>query len=466
MSVIYAALFAAYMFLHTTTLQLGSHVGTAELPAAQQEFLYYAHQVFIVLGFLSFAPTKRFLTEKCRRALTISVMSAYALGTAVLYAARGVLVSRYIASATIFCLGYLGGLVYWRMSDGLRGSGCMGMTMGVGCAAAYALQFLFHLWHGQTPLLPAVMLLAFAALVRLLACEGKAGREDAAGEKTSPQGRTLAVSLLCACAMTVAMIVLVTYYDGYIERMQVSTGYGAYNAFGWPRLLLVPCYLLLGRLGDVMRGRYISVIAVFGVLAVLLTPVLIGENSAYWLNLCIFYIAVAVLISYYNLTFWRLAPHTKKPELWACMGRVLDGAVGVALGLLHFSALSVVKVMVVEVLMLGLLLVAFFLDMERGLPGERRTSQAPNAAVKTADDSARTARFAQHYGLTPKETAVFRELVLTDADQQAIADVMGVQVSTLQKHCNAIYRKTGAANRIELCRSYEAGRWDANGQRE
>lgn len=220
----------------------------------------------------------------------------------------------------------------------------------------------------------------------------------------------------------------------------------------------MPCYLLLGRLGDVMRGRYISVIAIFGVLAVLLTPVLIGENSAYWLNLCIFYIAVAVLISYYNLTFWRLAPHTKKPELWACMGRVLDGAVGVALGLLHFSTLSVVKVMVVEVLMLGLLLVAFFLDMERGLPGEERASHIPNAAVEAADDSARTARFAQHYGLTPKETAVFRELVLTDADQQAIADVMGVQVSTLQKHCNAIYRKTGAANRIELCRSYEAGR--------
>ncbi len=461
----YAALFAAYMFLHTTTLQLGSHVGTAELAAAQQEFLYYAHQVFIVLGFLSFAPTKRFLTEKCRRALTISVMSAYALGTAVLYAARGVLVSRYIASATIFCLGYLGGLVYWRMSDGLRESERMGVSMGAGSAAAYALQYLLQLWRGQTPLLPVAMLFAFATLARLLFREDETGEETPDAENFA-QGRTLAVSLLCACAMTVAMIVLVTYYDGYIERMQVSTGYGVYNAFSWPRLLLVPCNLLLGRLGDVTRGKYVSVIAVFGALTVLLTPVLIGENSAYWLNLCIFYIAATVLIFYYNLTFWRLAPHTKKPELWACMGRVLDGAVGAALGLLHFSTLSVVKVMVVEVLMLGLLLVAFFLDMERGLPGERRTSQAPDAAVNAADDSARTARFAQHYGLTPKETAVFRELVLTDADQQAIADVMGIQVSTLQKHCNAIYRKTGAANRIELCRSYEAGRWDADGQRE
>ena len=466
MSTTYAALFAAYMFLHTTTFQLGSHVGTAELPAAQQEFLYYAHQDFIVLGFLSFAPTKRFLTEKGLRILTVSVMSAYALGTAVLYAARGVLVSRYIASATIFCLGYLGGLVYRRMSCGLRGSDHMGTTMGVGCAAAYALQFLFQLWRGQTPFLPMVMLLAFAALARLLTCEDRSGGEAPAVEGALPQERTLAVSLLCACAMTVALIVLVNYYDGYIERMQVSTDYGVYNAFSWPRLLLVPCYLLLGHLGDVMRGKYVSVIAVFGALTVLLTPVLIGENSAYWLNLCIFYIAIAVLISYYNLTFWRLAPHTKKPELWAYMGRVLDGAVGVTLGLLRFSTLSVVNVMVVEVLMLGLLLIAFFLDMERGLPSEQRTSQAPIAAAEAADNSARTARFAQHYGLTPKEAAVFRELVLTDADQQAIADVMGVQVSTLQKHCNAIYRKTGAANRIELCRSYEAGRWDADGQRE
>ena len=70
------------------------------------------------------------------------------------------------------------------------------------------------------------------------------------------------------------------------------SGYGVYNAFSWPRLLLVPCYLLLGRLGDVMHGRYVSAVTVFGIFAILLIPVLIGKRNAYWSNLYIFYIAI------------------------------------------------------------------------------------------------------------------------------------------------------------------------------
>ena len=57
---------------------------------------------------------------------------------------------------------------------------------------------------------------------------------------------------------------------------------------------------------------------------------------------------------------------------------------------------------------------------------------------------------ASRYGLTPKETALLRELVLTEDKQEAIGRSLGVGVSTVQFHTTALYRKTGASTRSGL----------------
>ena len=452
MSVIYVALFAAYMFLHTTTLHLGSHGGTALLSTMEQARLYYVHQIFIVLGFLSFSAMRRFLTARqSQRVLTVASMSVYLLGTVTLFSAQTAFTYRYIASATIFCLGYLGGLVYWRMAVSLRESRRMGLIMGVGCAVAYALQFPLQLWRGVSPLLPVVMLVAFVTLAYLLFSEdvpdnGSSERPDAT------QGRTLTISLLCACVVTTALVVLVNYYDGYIERMQVSTGYGAYNAFSWPRLLLVPCYLLFGRLGDVKGGKYSPLSACCPILATLLIPVLVNSGDAYWLNMCLFYIAIAAMITYYNLTFWRLAPKTRRSSLWASMGRVIDGAVGVTLGLSSFSASSIAVVTLVEVVSLTVLAIALSLDMYSGLPSTLRAvpvfSGEGTVPPVYADSVMEVIR--KTCDLSERESEVLREWLNTEDTQKAIAQRLFISPNTLRKHINAVYTKTDRHSRDAL----------------
>ena len=54
----------------------------------------------------------------------------------------------------------------------------------------------------------------------------------------------------------------------------------------------------------------------------LLNPALFGDPAYYTTNMCLFYLHLGASLSYYNLAFWRIAPRTGWPELWAGMGRI------------------------------------------------------------------------------------------------------------------------------------------------
>lgn len=452
MPISFAALFAVYLFLHTTTFQLGSHGGAAYLAASQQETLYYLHQACSVLGFLAYPASRRFLHgEGRRRALTAAAMAAYALGAAALFSARDAFAYQYIASAVIFCLGYMGGLVYRRMSDALRGNSHMGISMGAGCAAAYALQFLLQLWRGPSPLLPVVMLAAFVMLADFLFRKPEPSAGEAAADGTETRGGALIVSLTCACVVTTALILLNCFYDGYIERMQVMSGYTAYNAFGWPRLTLVPCFLLFGLLGDVKQGRFVPLAALCAILCTLLNPVLTGVAGAYHLNMCLFYVGVAAAISYYTLTFWRLAPRTRNPALWAGMGRVIDGAAGVAMGWLRFSDNTAPVVIGVEAALLVAVIVALAVNGDLNLAPRGASVSVPVPQEPTADP---IAAMRTRYALTERETEVLEKLLLTEGNLQQIAEELLISRRVLQRHITALYQKTGAKSRVGLAQLY------------
>ncbi|MBQ1502668.1 MAG: hypothetical protein IIZ35_01550, partial [Clostridia bacterium] len=58
------------------------------------------------------------------------------------------------------------------------------------------------------------------------------------------------------------------------------------------------------------------------------------------------------------------------------------------------------------------------------------------------------------YGFTHGEARVFRELVLTEDKQTAIAERLSVKVRTVQANVTSIYRKTGASTRSGLVQIY------------
>ena len=439
-------LYAAYVFLMLSVLRIASHAGDGFLSVQQQEMVYYVLQIFVILGFFAYAFVRERHRIHMERGLRIGILAAFFVCVTAMLFGKSSPVYMAITFLAATCLGYLGGAVYERMGEFAGAGGRVAAVGSVGYAAGIALQYLLQFWRGGSPLLPAAMLLAFCLLAWRLS--GKAERPTEAAEaparRDAPPWRTL----LFACLIAAIMLLFLQFYNSYIQHLQIISGYVEYNVYTWPRLVMIPCLLLFALLGDRREGRYVPLAALCIALAALLNAVLVGSAGAYRLNMCLFYAALAATVSYYNLVFWRLAPGTKRPALWAGMGRVIDSASVLLGALLRIGTLPSAAVMAVNVAGLAALIVLMAVNGDFVFAA----SEAP--AVPAPDAETRLAAMASRYGLTPKETALLRELVLTEDKQTVIGERMDLKVKTIQKYVTQIYRKTGATTRSGLTELY------------
>lgn len=440
-------LYAAYVFLMLSVLRIASHAGDGFLSVRQQEMVYYVLQIFVILGFLAYAFVRRRRRNRMERGVRIGILAAFFVCVEAMLFGKSSPVYMAIAFLAAICLGYLGGAVYERMGEFAGAGGRVAAVGSVGYAAGIALQYLLQFWRGGSPLLPAVILLAFCLLAWRLS--GKAERTaeaEAPARREAPPRRTL----LFACLIAAIMLLFLQFYNSYIQHLQIISGYVDYNVYTWPRLVMIPCLLLFALLGDRREGRYVPLAALCIALAALLNAVLVGSAGAYRLNMCLFYAALAAAVSYYNLVFWRLAPATKCPALWAGMGRVIDSATVLLGALLRIGTLPSAAVMAVNVAGLAALIVLMAMN------GDFVFAAPAPPAAPAPDAETRLRGMAERFGLTPKETALLRELVLTEDKQEAIGRRLGVRVSTVQFHTTSLYRKTGASTRSGLCELFYA----------
>ena len=439
-------LFAAFMFLQFTVLGLGNHAGEGYLSVERRELVYYVLQIFVILGLLSYAAADRLIrAERARKTLLCAVLAAFAAGTAVmLFAGRGSLFYLIVTYAAMPCLGYLGGAVYHRMSRATAAGEKTARSMGIGCAAAVALQYVLQLQWGVTPVLPVFALAALVLLADLLLRKAWLPQPERASDAVTPR------RLLFACLIAAAFILFTSFYNSYIHHLQVRSGYTDYNVYSWPRLLLIPCYLLFAAIGEKRQGKLVPIVALCIALVAMLNSVLNGTAGAYWLNMCLFYCAISASVSFYNLSFWRLADRTKHPALWAAMGRLLDSALVLLAGLLHISALSAAAVLALNIG--GLALMIVLLSVGGGF--DLSVSPEMRPAPPRLTEEATFERMKEKYTLTPREAEVLRELVLTEDKQTVISERLSIQVKALQKYVTQLYRKTGATTRSGLTDLY------------
>lgn len=443
-------LFASFMFLQLTVLALGNHAGDGYLSTETREMVYYAMQVFVILGFLAYAGTDRLIHKKrFRRNLLCAVQAVFAVGTAImLFAGTGSLFYLIVTHAVMPCLGYLGGAVYHRMSAETAAGEKTARSMGIGCAVAVALQYLLQLQWGITPVLPAFVLAAIVLLTVLLQRRPQDFQQDSQPEQVSEAA--MSRQLVFVCLIAAAFLLFTSFYNGYIHHMQIQSGYTDYNVYTWPRLLLIPCYLLFAAIGDRRQGKLVPIVAICIALVAMLNSVLNGSAGAYMLNMCLFYCAIAASVTYYNLTFWRVAYRTKHPALWASMGRILDSALVLFTGLLHFSTLPTAAVLTLNIG--GLAVMIVLLSVSGGFNLNAVSEKKPAPSLLSED--ATFDRMKEKYSLTPRETEVLRELVLTEDKQAVISERLSIQVKALQKYVTQLYRKTGATTRSGLMELY------------
>ena len=368
-----------------------------------------------------------------KRLLALLLALAFALGLAV-------------TAAAAVSLGFIVGKAYLRMSEYYAAGLRVGIGMGIGYSAALLCQYLFQL---QWLIKPAVALLAlgsFTALGILFL------RKAPEGEAPEQRDRVSGGKLLSACVIAGALLLFTAFYNGYIHRLQVACGYTEYSAYSWPRLLMIPGMLAFGLMGEYKKGRYLP-LAVLCVSAVaLLNAVLVGRAEVYWLNMCLFYIALSAVVSYYDITFWKLAPGTKRPAVWAAAGRVLDSLIVIPLCLVSLTEASAGAVLSLNIAALAVIIVVMAANGDFNLAQQQPVTEKLPDAPLSEDDA--LASVADRYRLTPSEIRVFRSLVLTEDKQAAIAEKLSVKLRTVQANVTSIYRKTGVTTRSGLLQIY------------
>ena len=264
----------------------------------------------------------------------------------------------------------------------------------------------------------------------------------------------LKFSLLAAVGITLALLLLNCFFDGVLFQVHAAAQVDSLTEL--PRLLLIPGSLFFGFLADCRDGRYLPLAALCTVLLTLLNPALVGTANTYPLNLSLFYLGVSAALSYYTLTFWRLAPRTRCPALWASMGRILDGLLGGLLALAGYSRVSSGLVLFLDLFLLAFLIVSMSLHGDLALARQRTPAPDPAGPAPDPAPPEQTppdlALLRSRYGLTDRETEVLREWLLTEDSQTEIADRMCISVSTLRGHVAALYRKTGVNSRGKLRR--------------
>ncbi len=461
-------LFASFMYLQFVVLRLANGAGSGFLSVERQEQVYYWLQVFVILGFLAYA----FLHRRAGSGRTETAVLRIALaglfaGTVFLLLGSSSPVYLAVCFAALLCLGFTGGAVYRHMALQLKAGGPAALSMGFGCALATALQYLLQLRFTVVPLLLAFAAASAAWLFYSLrpesagaeslltnGCAGASAGIDVSGTTVSQHadlrrpvtGRTL----LFVCLITAAILLFTGFYNSYIHHLQVVSGYTAYNVYTWPRLVWIPCYIFFGFLGSRREGRLVPLAALCFGLVALLNTVLTGVTGAYWLNMCLFYAAIAASVSYYDLRFWRLAHDTRHPALWACMGRVLDSFMVILQGVLHLGSLTGAVVLSLDIAALAAVIVLMSISGDLDF----RVPEKASAAAVPPDEDERLSCLTDRFGFTPKEAAVFRELVLTEKDQRAMAESLEISLRTLQAHITSLYRKTGTGNRAGLIRMF------------
>ncbi|MBR1382224.1 MAG: response regulator transcription factor, partial [Ruminococcus sp.] len=167
-------------------------------------------------------------------------------------------------------------------------------------------------------------------------------------------------------------------------------------------------------------------------------------------NMCLFYCAIAASVSYYDLTFWRLAHSTKAPALWASMGRVLDSFMVLVMAGIQISRLPAALVLALDLAGLAVLIVLMTVSGAFDLGTVSRQQEVPS--FLTSESTLEQIR--AQYALTPRETDVLRELVLTEDKQTAISERLSITVKALQKYVTSLYKKTGASTRSGLMDLY------------
>ncbi len=414
--------------------------------------LHYVLGITRVLGFVSFWLGRRFLKVRDSRRYQLIAVALIFIASAVILiipAPSGAILPALFTMS--FSLGHLGGLVYYFMSLGLETSDKKGRIIGISCALSIAVQFLLTRWvNGISELVTATILfLIFMHMILYNPADFILEDPLPYSEDIEPMNDYVKLQLKGILIIILVCVLLACRTDMAFVSMSFD---GSVNIYSYPRLAMVPGYLIMGFAADARREKVFGA-AFFSALLVSAVLVLLPfADSGYLLFLGFYYFFISVYIFFHTYSFISIAPRTKTPEFWASIGRPLSefltaiiSAVMLKLGSGALGSTPVFYSMYYLVLLIAVYITMSVVNIDPNLV---------KAPVKKHEDAPTLDEWLAMFPLTPRERDVAVLLISGDLPVKAIAAELDISERSVYRYSSSIYEKTGAGNRTGLVKLY------------
>ncbi len=450
----YSLLFAVFLLTYMVTLSVSDDY-VKGLNAAGTITLHYIPGITRIIGFISFWFIRRFiLSERTRRIVLITTATLFLISSVMLMTCTGIPVTLTALLILSLSLGHLGGLVYYCISIAFETSSMKGRIIGSACALSVFLQFVLTGNNNTTSHLILTTLLFLLISCMLIRTPADFVLEDPlpyAGD-SEPFLKDVKIRLFAIITIILLCSLLACRTDIAFLSMSFD---GSINIYSYPRLAMIPGYLLMGFAADLKKPKYFSTAFICALILSAILVLMPFRDNGYMLFLSVYYFFISVYIFFYTYTFVSIAPRTKMPELWASIGRPLSdlfvAPISFALlklserGLLDYSPLQ--YALYYFILLIVIYIVISVIDIDPNLTLAKSTARG-STAPPILDE------WLNQFPLTPREKDVARLLIETDIPVKTIASELGISERSVYRFASSIYEKTGTDNRTGLMKEY------------
>ena len=404
------------------------------------------------LGFLSFSLLRRLCKREKSRKTVQLVTGVLDLGAAMilLFADQPALFLTSTAAALLLT-GHISGCVYYNTAMYFAASRYTGRLIGTGMGAAILLQFVVQNLMPQSVTFIISIIFSVAFVMYFII---KAPR-DWILKNPLPYSSDAKKDFKKTLLLIVA-VVLMSLVAGMIDS--VLTAFNAeksYDVYGGVRLFYALGLILAGFLADIRERKYLPLSTVCTILLFSVCMFFLSDEVSYFAGTALMYLYSGFYVIFFTVMFLDFAPKSRRPELWAGMGRIVRSFTVAATVLPAFNIYGAVGNTVLAVgscllsILILLVLLPYLSNAAVSKQAEKQSSGNPGMSPQE-----RLNLYAQHCLLTPRETEVLEQLLTTEDGIQEIADNMYISRRMVQRYISSIYEKTETKTRLGLFQSY------------
>ena len=462
---IYAVLFSLYML----EFQMFMYIeGTIDGVLSVK---HYVTWMLVSLGFISFWILRSVISDTGRRQRVIMLInSAFFASVCLLVLTESTLLKGVTVMLAGLFIGCLGAAIYFFCACEYCMNRHLGLIMAVSTSVPYIIQYMFTPVFKNAYVQIITMLLLFSVVSYIAMRHPR----DYILEDMLPYIKETSdykSELNNEKKKTVIFFFIMLVIGVYMEQTWSSGALsGDVNMYGIPRLFVILGYFYAGFFTDYKERRYLEISAL---LAFSFFGLATYSTDGAYLRLIFFYFIAGVYTGYLNAAFWYLAPRTEKPELWACLGRVLsffEGVFGIAF--MHIEAGSMLQTFIECFFILIIVFAtyrlainyrtasyvydAYVAKFDLNIKENTNVSDEKGAFIMGSDNDPKMKfeRYCTDHAFTPRERDVMKMLLSSDESMKIIAEKLSISERMLYRYMNSLYGKTETQTRASLLKSY------------